>query len=241
MQYSFAAKINYEDFSSGRVILNKIGFTNYPVRLACEIFSRCLSAVGKSENLAVYDPCCGCGYLLTVLGFLFNEKIGSLCGSDISEDAVDLTMKNLNLLTTSGLRNRKMQLKALHDSHGKNSHLLAIQSADRLESFLKNKIRLNAFTRDILDPKQSVCRDFLADIIITDVPYGNLTSWSNSDGFAIDKMLKNLLPNLNPRSVVAVSGDKSQKIGSPRYRRIGKFLVGKRKIELLKINESHGK
>jgi hypothetical protein len=70
MIYKYFQKGNYEDFSSGKVILHKSKYQNYPVRLAGEIFCQCLEYIKKQSNFCVYDPCCGSAYMLTVLGFL---------------------------------------------------------------------------------------------------------------------------------------------------------------------------
>lgn len=234
MQYRFVENDNYEDLSCGRVIFHKAGFANYPVRLVCEIFMRCLEIIDEpNKKVVLYDPCCGGGYLLTVLGFMYGEKIDSLCGSDIAEDAVCLAKSNFELLTSDGLLRRKEQLETLYRSHGKESHQEAIISAKNLLMRIENKIKCFAFQRDILDYNEPVLKP-LADVIITDVPYGNLVSWSTNEPFAIDKMLDNLLHNQNENTVVVISSDKQQKISNPQYKRIQKFQVGKRKIEILK-------
>ena len=133
MVYKFSENANFEDLSCGRVICPKIGFSNYPVRLAGEIFMRCLAVMGNpGKKVSVYDPCCGGGYLLTVLGFLYGDKIESLYGSDISPSAVELAEKNLGLLTTEGLLRRKNQLETMYNTYGKDSHEQAMKSADNL-------------------------------------------------------------------------------------------------------------
>ena len=42
MEYRYSNDKNYEDFVSGRVLYNYKGITNFPARLAQEIFGRCL-------------------------------------------------------------------------------------------------------------------------------------------------------------------------------------------------------
>ena len=73
----------------------------------------------------------------------------------------------------------------------------------------------------------------MADLIITDVPYGGLSAWTDDGTPAINRMLINLAAHLNERAVVAVVSDKRQKINNPPYRRIEKFNIGKRKAEIL--------
>ena len=48
MVYKFFQKNNYEDFSSGRVILHKPKNPDFPVRLAGEIFCKCLEYINKT-------------------------------------------------------------------------------------------------------------------------------------------------------------------------------------------------
>ena len=47
-------------------------------------------------------------------------------------------------------------------------------------------------------------------------------------------MLDQLLENLNDDGIVAISSDKRQKINNCNYKRIKKFQVGKRKVEILR-------
>jgi hypothetical protein len=56
MVYKYSPNENYADFSGGRVIYHKPDYPNYPVRLAAEIFSRCLMHLKKKSNLCLYDP-----------------------------------------------------------------------------------------------------------------------------------------------------------------------------------------
>jgi SAM-dependent methyltransferase len=119
MVYKYFPKNNHEDFSSGRVIFHKSKYPNYPVRLAGETFCRCLKYIDKPEDLCVYDPCCGGAYMLTVLGYLFNEKIKTIYASDISEESVELAQNNLSLLSFSGIEKRKNNLLDLKDKYNK--------------------------------------------------------------------------------------------------------------------------
>lgn len=95
MEYRYGKNENYEDFSSGRVIYGGAGVPNFPVRLAIEIFGRCLDYKSRKNELTVYDPCCGGGYLLTVLGFHYPE-IFKLVGSDVDEAMLSVAEKNFS-------------------------------------------------------------------------------------------------------------------------------------------------
>jgi len=234
MIYKHFEDRNYEDYACGRVIVHRTGFPNFPVRLAGEIFMQCMEIVG-SDKAVLYDPCCGGAYVLTVLGFLCGGHIEAIYASDISAEAVALAKANLGLLTPQGLERRKAQLAAMHEQFGKQSHLDAIESAARLEEIVNRRagpIPCVAFRADIMDEDALARVSFKADIVFADVPYDNLAHWSESDS-SMDRLLRTLIPVLADGAVVALCSDKGQKVRCEEYRRVRKFLVGKRKIELL--------
>jgi 23S rRNA (guanine2535-N1)-methyltransferase len=70
----------------------------FPVRLAQELFLRCVSYLPASEPLTLWDPCCGSGYLAVVTSLLDRPGLGRLVCSDVSPDAVALAFRNLALL-----------------------------------------------------------------------------------------------------------------------------------------------
>src|SRR5690554_5981977 len=117
MEYKYGKNDNYEDFSAGRVIYNAKGMTNFPVRLAQEIYGRCLQYSPKKRNICLYDCCCGGGYLLTVLGFLNQDTIGKIIGSDINMEMLDIAKKNLSLLTAEGINNRILEIEQMIASY----------------------------------------------------------------------------------------------------------------------------
>ncbi len=86
MQYKYTDKINYQDYASGRVPYHRTGRPNFPVRLASEIFQRCL-AYADLDQVSLYDPCCGGAYMLTVIGLLHGDRIKKIYGSDIDKEA----------------------------------------------------------------------------------------------------------------------------------------------------------
>lgn len=53
MEYKYGKKDNYQNFSSGRVLYHEGGMTNFPVRLAQEIYGRCLQYSPK-KTIFVY-------------------------------------------------------------------------------------------------------------------------------------------------------------------------------------------
>lgn len=235
MNYKYFDNNNFEDYSSGRVIYHKTGMPNFPVRLAGEIFCRCLQYINKKE-ITLYDPCCGSGYLVTVLGLLNLQIIKAIYASDISEDAINLANKNLSLLSEDGLNIRKKQIEQMITQFGKPSHIESLKSVNKFIDLVKrvnSSIAVNVFKADILTPNALKNKDFIADIVITDIPYGNLVSWSDNSIEAVNVLLESLLPVLSDNSVVAVITDKRQKVNHEKFKRMEKFKVGKRLITIM--------
>ena len=227
MIYKYGTAEIYEDFASGRVIYGGKGIPNYPVRLITEIFGRAMEYSNKKEDLIVYDPCCGGAYSLTILGFFYGEKIEKIYGSDISEEMVTSARKNLNLLKYNGLDDRKAELEKLYAEFGKTSHREAIESVEKLKNKLVKDIDTEVFTADCTKSLP----DIKPDIIITDIPYGNLVDWGGEG--EIYAMMENLLRIAGDDTVLALSMDKSQKITSEGWHRIEKQNIGKRRFEIL--------
>ncbi len=227
MIYKYGAADNYEDFASGRVIYGGKGIPNYPVRLITEIFGRAMEYSKKKEELIVYDPCCGGAYSLTILGFFYGENIGKIYASDISEEMITHARKNLNLLRYAGLDERKTELEKLYLEFGKDSHKEAIESTDKLKERLVKDIEAECFTADCTKRLP----DIKPDIIITDIPYGNLVDWGGEG--ELDAMMENLLILTGDDTDLAVSMDKGQKIACEGWHRVLKQNIGKRRFEIL--------
>jgi tRNA G10 N-methylase Trm11 len=235
MVYKFFQKNNYEDFSSGRVILHKPKNQDFPVRFAGEIFCKCLEYINKSNALCVYDPCCGSGYLLTVLGFLFNKKIEKICGSDIDIEKVNFAQNNLSLLSINGLEKRKNDLIELIKKYNKQSHIGALNSLNSISKYINHKIKIDTFIADILDKNSLENKKYCADIVITDVPYGSLVTWSDKINDPLNIFMETLIPVINKNTIIAIIHNKNQKISNYQYDRIGKYKAGHRVIEIIKL------
>jgi hypothetical protein len=235
MVYKFLPNNNYEDFSSGRVFYHKPNYTNYSVRLAGEIFCRCLEYLKRKDEICLYDPCCGGSYMAVVLGYLFNKNIKTIYVSDISNDAIELSHKNLSLLSYSGIENRKCELNDLIIKYNKDSHKSALCSLEKMTQLLQHEISHNAFLANILNANELDNKKFIADIIITDIPYGNLVHWSNNDGEEINRLLDTIISIINSNTIIAISHNKNQKINNSKYNIIERMAVGHRKIKILKL------
>lgn len=231
LEYLYSPKANYDDFSSGRVLYNARGVPNFPVRLQAEIFCRARQYLEKETGLCVYDPCCGGGYSLAILGFLFADHIARIYGSDIDAEIIRLAENNLSLLSEAGMTKRVAEIESLYGLYHKESHYEALESCKRLGAINTNHIQTELFVADctLELPEMTI-----PDIIITDVPYGNLAQWSDSNISPMDAMMHSLHEIASEKTVLAVCMDKKQKIVSDEWTRIEKANVGKRRFEIYK-------
>ncbi|MCC6612904.1 MAG: hypothetical protein IT320_05450 [Anaerolineae bacterium] len=234
MQFRYVTeKENYEDFAAGRVLLSQGGMTSFPVRLASEIFQRCAAYFPAGQRLRVYDPCCGGGYLLAVVGFLHGDRIQSLHGSDIDPERVRLAADNLRLLTIEGLDRRRDSLRDLADAYNKASHHDALESLERLrQSLPASPIATHTWAADALQPTVNTAS---VDLILCDVPYGNVTDWqADAEDNLIASLLQAQSDVLVSGGIAAVVSDKSQVATYPRYQRLQQETIGKRRILILR-------
>lgn len=246
MPYLFAtARHSDADYAAGRVFYSLPGHPAFPVRLASEMFQRCLAlreAEGLTAPCVLYDPCCGGAYHLATLAYLHGERIASIAASDIDADALALAQRNLELLTLPGLERRIAGLEALWTAYGKTSHAEALASAGRLRERLvalteHHCVAVTLFQADALDETDisGVLDEGSVDIVLTDVPYNRLSAWQGDPAFdPLGQMLEALRPVLAPGAVVAIASDKGQTPVHAAYRRADRFQIGRRRIVLLR-------
>jgi len=244
MQYKFVKEqLDYSDLASGRVFYSLPGHPVFPIRLASEIFQRCISyrktIYGDASPGVLYDPCCGSAYHLSVLAWLHNEYIREVIASDVDENAVTLAKRNLELLTSVGIEKRIREISEMFEKYGKDSHRDALKSA----YLLKEKIDKYDLTLRTFQANALISKDFLGnlkqesvDIVFTDAPYGKLSNWYDANDISnpLWTMLDALLGVLSRSSVVAIVSDKGQKVSHEGYQRLERFQVGKRRVIILK-------
>jgi hypothetical protein len=227
------------DLSAGRVLYSRPGLTAFPVRLAAQVFARCLELRSPgSAPLALYDPCCGGAYHLAVLGFLFPDLIGRVAASDIDPAALELARRNLGLLSPAGLARRESELRGLLARYGKDSHREALGSLERLRALrLERETPARIFQADAGDSPALLrgLDGWQADLVFSDVPYGWHSAWQGGRADPVAAMLEALLPLLAPRGLVAVASDKAQKPAHPAYRKLGGFRLGRRQATILQV------
>lgn len=241
-KYKFAAiKENYEDYSSGRILYGAPGATGFPVRLISEIFQRAaqiLENQGLKAPYAVYDPFCGAGYSLAVIGLLHGKQIKSIFASDVNKDILVTANKNLSLLTVKGFNNRVKELSNLKNAYNKASHTDALESATRLNEKVLN-IDSNVFECNILEAQNIPIAKSSIDLIVTDLPYGKLTHWEGKDekNNPVQQFLNSIKPVLKSKALVVISANKKQKFLFEGYSRVDMLKLGKRQTVFLAKNK----
>ncbi len=234
MNYLYPHRDNYAFLASGSVIRSAANSPNFPVKLGLEIFHRCLQFSSKKEDIILYDPCCGAGYLLTSVAIMNTELIHQVVGSDINNAFVEIARKNLSLLTENGRQRRKNELTDLVEFHNKESHVNALKHLREISELISNKeIYFQVEDLDVFFVGTSSLGSLSPDIVITDVPYGDLVAWKG--GVGIDQMLTSLEAIVSENTVVAIIHDKYQKVNHPKFQRKEKFKVGKRIVEIVSL------
>lgn len=235
MRYQFEHPASYAFLAAGSVLLSKGGSPNFSVKLGQEIFYRCSPYLPTSESLSLYDPCCGTAYWLTCLGVLNAGKIRHVFASDIDPAFLEVAQKNLQILSPQGRQRRQEQLSSLFQEYQKPSHKMALShllhiGEEYLDQYQGPSIKV--FERDVFSTAPRP--DFQVDLLLTDVPYGDLVGWQGQGG--INQLLTQMIPHLHEQSVLAIVHDKYQKISNDHFQRLEKFKVGKRVIELLNLS-----
>ena len=105
----------------------------------------------------------------------------------------------------------------------------ALDSCAKLSSMLEKQVETDVFQADCTGELPNI----QPDIIITDVPYGNLVEWNDGDQVSLNNMLESLWKISHEQSILAVCMDKKQKIRYDKWKRLEKQTIGKRKFEIL--------
>ncbi|WP_043635612.1 rRNA methyltransferase [Nonomuraea candida] len=236
---------DYERLASGAVLHSAPGFPAFPVRPASEIFQRALALRGGDRPAVLWDPCCGSGYLVTVLALLHRRRVASVLASDVDPGVLRLAGRNLGLLTGAGLAGRAAELDERAARFGRPSYEAAARAARELAAALAAGggdvphavRRADVFDAEALrraldgDPPAAA-----PDIVITDVPYGEQTHWRGPGAAAgIAGLPAALTAVLAPGAVIAVTvrGRKVPVDGGPRPS--ASFKIGTRAIALFRV------
>jgi len=244
MEYKFTTeRSNYADLASGHVFYSLPGHPAFPVRLASEIYQRCLALRGQGNSpCTIYDPCCGAAYHLSVIAYLHWDSVCRVICSDIDEKAVQLAERNLGLLTPDGMERRCREISAMVRLYDKDSHKGAQESITRMQAQINRLTAVRPMQTRVFQANATNAaslreglRDTAIDVVFTDIPYGQHSQWEQTKApNPAWAMLDALLEFLSPKSIVAVASDKKQKITHEKYERLDKFQLGKRKVVILK-------
>jgi tRNA G10 N-methylase Trm11 len=249
MQYKYEKELlDYSDFASGRVFYSLPGHPAFPIRLASEIFQRCMAhrerIYKNTAPCTLYDPCCGAAYHLSVLGYLHGKHIRGITASDIDEKAVALARRNLGLLSLAGLDQRIDEITQMLEQYHKDSHKDALTSAQVLRDKIIHQeqlLRTRVFQASAVD-RETILHNMEAksvDILFTDVPYGEHSQWQSFEPNELLNplwsMLEALVSVLSSSSIVAIVSNKRQKVSHKSYQRVEQFQVGKRRVVILKL------
>jgi 23S rRNA (guanine2535-N1)-methyltransferase len=244
MEYKFATEnANYADLASGHVFYSLPGYPAFPVRLASEIYQRCLALRGRAGSpCTIYDPCCGAAYHLSIITYLHWDSICRVICSDIDEKAVQLAERNLGLLTPGGMERRNREISAMVHLYNKESHKEALESLTRMQEQVNRLTAIRPIQTSVFRANATEAaslrkglQDTAIDMVISDIPYGLHSQWEQTKGAdPVRAILQALLRFLSPKSIVAIASDKSQKIAHEKYERLEKFQIGKRQVVILR-------
>ncbi len=244
MEYKFATeRSNYADLASGNVFYSLPDFPAFPVRLASEIYQRCLALRGRGISpCTIYDPCCGAAYHLSVIAYLHWESICRVICSDIDEKAVSLAKRNLGLLTPGGMKRRSREISAMVRLYDKESHKGALESITRMQEQINRltavrPIQTRVFRANALEATslRAGLQGVEIDVVFSDIPYGQHSQWKeNQTPDPAWALLEALFEFLSPMSFVAIASDKLQKATHDKYERLEKFQLGKRQVVILR-------
>jgi 23S rRNA (guanine2535-N1)-methyltransferase len=244
MEYKYATEhANYADLSSGSVFYSLPGHPAFPVRLASEIYQRCLAWRGQgSAPCTIFDPCCGAAYHISVIAYLHWDSVCRVICSDIDEKAVSLAERNLGLLTPAGMERRSREISAMVHLYGKDSHKSALKSLTGMQEQVTRlsavrPIQTHVFRANATQAAslREGLQDVAIDIVFTDIPYGKHSDWEETQAQnPAGEMLEALYEFLSPKSIVAIASDKLQRATNKKYQRLEKFQLGKRHVVILK-------
>ncbi|WP_434742104.1 rRNA methyltransferase [Micromonospora sp. SH-82] len=245
MTYRFVTeRLDYSDLAGGAVLRSAPGHPGFPVRLASEVFLRAWHALGRPRSLTVWDPCCGSGYLLTVLGLLHRDRIAGLVASDIADGPLRLARANLALLTAEGMRKRRAELEDMARRFGRPSYAQSAEAARRLQELLSRSgadLPHVVGQADALDRQQVT--DLLTDmsppdLVLTDIPYGEQTSWLGPhQEDSIPGLLGTLASALPPDTLIALT-TRGRRVGLPEgVQTTARFKIGTRATALVRLKD----
>ena len=231
---------NLEHLASGVVIHSAPGLVACPVGVALAAYEAAraqLERLGAHPPYALFDPCAGGGYLLTVLGLSLGAQVRALYAADIDARACEFAQKNLLLCTRQGMERRRDELASRVAEFGKDSHKIALGHAERFLSpsqTMHEDPRVLVMRGDALHAS-SVALPEQVSMVITEIPYGEQSQWQGDHGTAnVAKLFTALHPKLAEPSVIAVISRKKESFAGIENVRLQKLTVATRQITVFR-------
>ncbi|MDS1271250.1 rRNA methyltransferase [Lipingzhangella sp. LS1_29] len=228
------------DLAPGVVLRSAPGHPGFPVRLASELLLRAREYLG-SDPLHLWDPCCGSGYLLTVLALAQRRHVASVFASDIDRDALGLATQNLALLADDGLEQRARALQHDADRLGKPSLMERARAAHRLAALRAatgGAVPYALRPQDVFAPETTPAA---VDVVCTDVPYGTLTDWSGAvpnPQAPIRGLVRQLAHTVPPHAVLVVVARTRKIVLPPALQPLQRVRLGARAAVLVRAGDA---
>jgi hypothetical protein len=238
VRYRFTQRENHEDLASGRVLRSAPGRPAFPARLASEMFQQAVHDLGRTGGLTVLDPLAGVGYLLTVVGLLHGDGIRRLLAVDVDAGVLDLGLANLALTSPSGIDSRIAELRAMADRFDREVHADAVASAERLRAQVRG-CEHRFVTADSLDAGSlaTAIGEAKADVVLTDVPYGEQSTWSDGTGDPVARLLHAVRRVTADDAVVALSMPKAVRVSAvDGWAHVRHGVLGHRRLVYLRAS-----
>ncbi len=182
-------------------------------------------------------PCCGSGYLLTVLALLHPRQITTVLGTDIEPAALHLAEQNLALAGREGLIARAADLDAHAERFDKPSYTAAARRLARGLATGQSDVTHAVHRADVFDPDQlrRALDGRRPGVMITGVPYGGQTAWHGPDGASgAAGMLRALRVVLPENAVIAVAVRGHRQRPDDGLRAQTTFRIGTRTVALFR-------
>lgn len=244
MEYRHACAADRGDLDA--ILVSAPGRPTLPVRLTLELFGRAHAMLGPAP-VTVWDPCCGAGTTLAVLGLCRGPALSGLVGSDVDPSPLDLARRNLSLLDPGGLDARAAELEELAARHGKPGYSASAAAARRLVAVpvpVSYELAV-ADATEVATTAPLVSRH-RPQVVIADLPHGIQTWWSGPAGAdaggdppadPAPVLLAALASVLTPDAVIALAG-RGRKLTLPAgTRALDRFRVGHRAVAIVRAGD----
>lgn len=239
MQYRHAGPADHSALDA--VLASAPGRPTLPVRLTVELFGRARAHLDRRTGITVWDPCCGAGVTLSVLGLLVGG-ITALVGTDVDPGPLDLARRNLGLLSSGGLSARAAELDALAVRHRKPAYAEAAGQARSLVPVGRPTWSVGPADALDRDRTRAALGDRAPDVVLADLPHDRQTSWASADDGAPTgpgAFLTAVGSVLDPGAVVVAVGRGRTVPVPPGVRPLERLRVGHRAAVLLRTEHLH--